>query len=149
MLSHLQTQRGRSKQQHSHPKWEKKAIRWPQCWLTTLSSSISLAERVQSLAAAGSIAGFPESNQWKKTSSRKAAANKLLRLCREHTGPAVKRPGFKAQLCHLERHERNPSLYGNKSHHLLSFVPDTTLNILHTWSNLVLLTTLWGKFLSS
>ena len=59
----------------------------PQCPLTTLSSSMSLAERVQSLAAAGSTAGFTESNPQKKKSSIKAARDKpqayvslLLRL---------------------------------------------------------------------
>lgn len=40
---------------------------WAQCRLTMPSSSMSLAERVQSLAAAGSTAGFTESNQEKKS----------------------------------------------------------------------------------
>lgn len=158
MLSHLQTQRGHSKQQHSHPKWGLKESNQVTAVLTHHALILHIIGREgPELGSCRVHSRLPwiqpmEENKLQKSSWEQTPSTCkcfLLRLCREHTGPAVKRPGFKAQLYHLEGHERDPSLYGNKSHHLLSFVPDTTLNILHTWSNLVLLTTLWGKFLSS
>lgn len=57
---------------HSHPKWgQKKATTLSQRLLTMLSSSMSLADRVQSLAAVGSTAGFTGSKQRKEKSSIK------------------------------------------------------------------------------